>query len=74
MVLGVVSWATLVLLCAGATGILSWLPILLAAAGLGTGVLAATHPLPRDATPDILGAIFMSFSVLAIWLLALVLL
>jgi hypothetical protein len=71
--LGTLSWVTLGFLCAGATSRAAFLPLSLAAGGLATGVFGATGALPRDATAGALCAIFMSFTVLAIWLLALVL-
>jgi hypothetical protein len=72
--LGVLSWGSVALVCAGGTSRLALLPVALAAGGLTTGIMAATNALPRDATPTVFGAIFLSFSILAIWLIALVLL
>ncbi|HEV2295908.1 MAG TPA: hypothetical protein VGR35_18825 [Tepidisphaeraceae bacterium] len=73
LVLGVASWATFGPICAGATSTWVWLPVSLAAAGLLSGVVAAVGALPRDYTGGALLAIFMGFTVLAIWLLALAL-
>ena len=69
MALGVLAWLTMVFLCAG--GWLPWLPIGFAAAGFGTGLLAAVHPLSRETSMSALFAMFMSFTVLATWLLIL---
>ena len=74
LVLGGLSWTTAVLTCAGAASRFAWVPVSLAAAGLASGVIAAVHHLPRDTTASLFAAMFMSFSVLAIWLLALTLL
>jgi hypothetical protein len=70
----VMSWATFGFVYAGATAKLAWVPVSLAAAGLTTGVLAATKQLAPDNTGGARLAIFMSFTVLALWLLALALL
>ena len=72
--LGVLSWASVPLACALGTSRLALLPVVLAAGGLTTGIIAASNALPRDETPTVFGAFFLSFSILAIWLIALVLL
>jgi hypothetical protein len=72
--LGVLSWASVALVCALGTSRLALLAVALAAGGLTTGIIAATNALPRDETPTVFGAIFLSFSILAIWLIALILL
>ena len=70
LILGALSWMAL---CGvGAVGV--WLALALAALGLVIGVIAATRPLPRDATASVMLTMFMNFSVLAIWLIARVLL
>ena len=71
MTLGALSWLTGVLLCAGTTSRLAMLPVGFALGGLVTGIIAVLHPLPRESLGDALIGLFMSFTVLAIWLLAL---
>jgi hypothetical protein len=70
----VMSWATFGFVCAGATSEMAWVPISLAAAGLAAGIVAATRQLGPDNIGGARLAIFMSSTVLAIWLLALALL
>ena len=70
--LGAMSWLTIVLICTGLSP-LAWVPVGFAAAGLVSGFVAAVQPLPRESSVSAVAALFMSFMVLAIWLLALVL-
>ncbi|MDQ3441575.1 MAG: hypothetical protein M3478_14625 [Planctomycetota bacterium] len=72
--LGVLSWGSVALVCAAGMPWLVLLPVALAAGGLTTGIMAATNALPRDETPTVFGAIFLSFSIVAIWFIAHVLL
>ena len=72
LALGGMSWLTVVMICAG-TPRLSMLPLAFAAAGLATGIVAAVQPLPRESSAAAIFAVLMSFTVVAIWLLARVL-
>jgi hypothetical protein len=67
--LGGMSWLMVALICAG-TPRLALLPVAFAAAGLVTGIVAAVQPLPRESSAAAIFAVLMSFTVLAIWLLA----
>ena len=67
----VMSWATFGFICNGATSEFAWVPISLAAAGLIAGLVPAARQLGPDNTGGARLAIFMSSTVLAIWLLAL---
>jgi hypothetical protein len=71
VVLGGLSWMSGILLCGGATSRLAMLPVGFAAGGLVCGVVSIVQPLPRESLGDALIGLFMSFTVLAIWLLAL---
>ncbi len=72
MGLGVVSWLTALLLLAG--GWWPAVPLGLAAAGLALGAWAGVQALGRDASETVMFAVFLNFSVLGLWLLALALL
>ena len=74
LALGVLAWGSCVLMCGGAAWPLAWLPVSIAAVGLVVATSAATRPLPRDATPLVLLAVCLNFSLLALWLLGIVLL
>jgi hypothetical protein len=72
LALGGMSWLTVVMICAGSPR-LAMLPVAFAGAGLVTGIVAAVQPLPRESSAAVIFAVLMSFTVLAIWLLARVL-
>ena len=71
LVMGALSWLSGVLLCGGATSRLAMLPVGCAAGGLVTGIVALVQPLPRESLGDALLGLFTSFTIFAIWLLAL---
>ena len=71
VILGGMAWLSGVLLCGGATSRLAMLPVGFAAGGLVCGIVSILRPLERESLGDGFIGLFMSFTVLAIWLLAL---